>query len=36
MNKEMMKVTNALAALFIEENLKYRKEQATETSVHPG
>ena len=29
---KVMKVTNALAAKFIEENLKYREERATETS----
>ncbi|MGI6657100.1 MAG: GumC family protein [Desulfobulbus sp.] len=28
----VMKVTNALASLFIEENLRYREERATETS----
>ena len=31
---KVMKVTNALAALFIEENLKYREERATETSKY--
>lgn len=31
---KVMKVTNALAALFIEENLKYRGERATETSKY--
>ncbi|KAB2890769.1 MAG: hypothetical protein F9K32_07315 [Desulfobulbaceae bacterium] len=31
---EVVKVTNALAAKFIEENLKYREEQATETSAY--
>jgi polysaccharide chain length determinant protein (PEP-CTERM system associated) len=30
--QQVMRVTNALAALFIEENLKYREERATETS----
>ncbi|WP_169701622.1 Wzz/FepE/Etk N-terminal domain-containing protein [Desulfobulbus propionicus] len=30
--QKVMKVTNALASLFIEENLKYREERATETS----
>lgn len=30
--EKVMKVTNALASLFIEENLKYREERATETS----
>ena len=29
-----MKVTNTLASLFIEENLKYREERATETSKY--
>ncbi|MBM9537240.1 hypothetical protein [Desulfobulbus alkaliphilus] len=29
--QQVMRVTNALAALFIEENLKYRAERATET-----
>ena len=32
--EKVMKVTNALAALFIEENLKYREERATETSKY--
>jgi polysaccharide biosynthesis transport protein len=32
--EEVMKVTNALAAKFIEENLKYREERATETSKY--
>ncbi|WP_456473346.1 XrtA system polysaccharide chain length determinant [Desulfolithobacter sp.] len=31
---KVMKVTNALAAKFIEENLKYREERATETSKY--
>lgn len=31
---KVMKVTNALASLFIEENLKYREERATETSKY--
>jgi polysaccharide chain length determinant protein (PEP-CTERM system associated) len=31
---KVAKVTNALAAKFIEENLKYREEQATETSAY--
>ena len=31
---KVVKVTNALAAKFIEENLKYREEQATETSSY--
>lgn len=31
---KVMKVTNALASLFIEENLKYRGERATETSKY--
>ncbi len=31
---KVMKVTNALAAQFIEENLKYREERATETSKY--
>jgi len=30
----VVKVTNALAAKFIEENLKYREERATETSAY--
>jgi polysaccharide chain length determinant protein (PEP-CTERM system associated) len=30
--QKVVRVTNALAALFIEENLKYREERATETS----
>ncbi len=30
--QKVMKVTNALASLFIEENLKYREERATEIS----
>jgi len=29
---KVMKVTNSLAAMFIEENLKYREERATEVS----
>ncbi|NLX18068.1 MAG: hypothetical protein GXY53_02125 [Desulfobulbus sp.] len=32
--EEVVKVTNALAALFIEENLKYREERASETSKY--
>ncbi|WP_084312578.1 GumC family protein [Desulfobulbus elongatus] len=32
--QKVAKVTNALAALFIEENLKYREERATETSKY--
>ena len=32
--EKVMKVTNALASLFIEENLKYREERATETSKY--
>lgn len=32
--QKVMKVTNALASLFIEENLKYREERATETSKY--
>lgn len=31
---KVVKVTNALAAKFIEENLKYREERATETSSY--
>jgi polysaccharide chain length determinant protein (PEP-CTERM system associated) len=31
---KVMKVTNALAAKFIEENLRYREERATETSQY--
>lgn len=31
---KVVKVTNALAANFIEENLKYREERATETSTY--
>jgi len=31
---KVMRVTNALAAKFIEENLKYREERATETSEY--
>lgn len=31
---DVMKVTNAIAALFIEENLKYRGERAAETSKY--
>ena len=31
---KVLKVTNALAAKFIEENLKYREERATETSKY--
>ena len=30
--RQVVKVTNALASLFIEENLKYREERATDTS----
>jgi len=33
---KVVKVTNALAAKFIEENLKYREERATETSAYAG
>ena len=33
---KVVKVTNALAAKFIEENLKYREERATETSSYTG
>lgn len=32
--KKVVKVTNALASLFIEENLKYREQRATETSKY--
>ncbi|MFH0781470.1 MAG: Wzz/FepE/Etk N-terminal domain-containing protein [Pseudomonadota bacterium] len=32
--EKVVKVTNALAAKFIEENLKYREERATETSSY--
>ncbi len=32
--EKVVKVTNALAAKFIEENLKYREEKATETSSY--
>ncbi len=32
--EKVIKVTNALASLFIEENLKYREERATETSKY--
>ena len=32
--EQVVKVTNALAARFIEENLKYREEKATETSSY--
>jgi polysaccharide chain length determinant protein (PEP-CTERM system associated) len=32
--QKVVRVTNALAALFIEENLKYREERATETSQY--
>jgi len=32
--QKVTKVTNALASLFIEENLKYREERATETSKY--
>jgi len=32
--ERVLKVTNALASLFIEENLKYREERATETSKY--
>jgi len=32
--QKVMKVTNALASLFIEENLKYREARATETSKY--
>jgi polysaccharide chain length determinant protein (PEP-CTERM system associated) len=32
--EKVVKVTNALAAKFIEENLKYREERATETSAY--
>jgi polysaccharide chain length determinant protein (PEP-CTERM system associated) len=31
---QVVKVTNSLAAKFIEENLKYREERATETSLY--
>ena len=32
--QKVMKVSNALASLFIEENLKYREERATDTSKY--
>lgn len=32
--EQVVKVTNALAALFIEENLKYREERASDTSKY--
>ena len=32
--RQVVRVTNALASLFIEENLKYREERATETSKY--
>jgi polysaccharide chain length determinant protein (PEP-CTERM system associated) len=32
--QKVMRVTNGLASLFIEENLKYREERATETSKY--
>lgn len=32
--QKVVKVTNAIASLFIEENLKYREERATETSKY--
>ena len=32
--QQVMRVTNQLASLFIEENLKYREERATETSKY--
>lgn len=34
--KKVLKVTNALSSKFIEENLKYREEKATETSEYLG
>ncbi len=34
--RKVLKVTNGLAAKFIEENLKYREERATETSAYTG
>ncbi|MDA8160965.1 MAG: Wzz/FepE/Etk N-terminal domain-containing protein [Desulfobacteraceae bacterium] len=34
--KKVMQVTNALAARFVEENLRYREERATETSAYVG
>ncbi len=33
---KVVKVTNALAAKFVEENLKYREERASETSAYTG
>ncbi len=33
---KVVKVTNALSAKFIEENLKYREERASETSAYTG
>lgn len=32
--QEVVRITNALSALFIEENIKYREERATETSTY--
>lgn len=32
--EQVVRVTNALAAKFIEENLKYRQERATDTSIY--
>lgn len=34
--KKVMQVANAIAARFIEENLRYREEKATETSAYVG
>ena len=34
--KKVMQVTNALAARFVEENLRYREERATETLAYVG
>ncbi len=34
--QKVVRVTNALASKFIEENLKYREERATETSAYTG
>ncbi len=34
--RSVVKVTNALASKFVEENLKYREERASETSAYTG
>ncbi len=34
--RKVARVTNAIAAMFVEENLKYREERASETSAYTG